>query len=162
MTAKSVEVRRAETPQWLAQAPGFVVRKLYQSYTAAWWRSVGTGLTGPQYAVLAVLEEHNGSDQISVGAAAALDASTMVDVARRLEGRSLIVRSRSPIDARRKVVQITALGEAALAKTREQVRPLDRELFAHAPRRRAEIMADLDALSERWADLVTELGSAQD
>ncbi|WP_201464708.1 MarR family winged helix-turn-helix transcriptional regulator [Janibacter melonis] len=160
MSRGSTDVRRAQTPDRLGDAPGFVIRKLYQSYTAAWSRMVDTGLTGPQFAVLAVLDEHDGSDQASVGSAAALDASTMVDVARRLERRSLIVRTRSPIDARRKVVQITALGEAELARSRECITPLDEALFAHAPRRKEEIMAELNALSVRWAELAAELDAA--
>ncbi len=155
-------MRRAETPDQLGSAPGFVIRKLYQSYTAAWSRMVDTQLTGPQFAVLDVLDLYDGSDQASVGSAAALDASTMVDVARRLERRSLIVRTRSDVDARRKVVRITALGETELAKSRRGRDALDRRLFSHEPRRKDEIMAELNDLSQRWAELAAELAAADD
>lgn len=162
VTRTRADVRRAETPDQLGNAPGFVIRKLYQSYTAAWSRMVGTQLTGPQFAVLDVLDLYDGSDQASVGSAAALDASTMVDVARRLERRALIVRTRSPIDARRKVVQITSLGESELAKSRQGRDALDQRLFAHNPRRKDEIMAELNELSDRWAELAAELAAADD
>lgn len=156
------EVRRAETPDQLGSAPGFVIRRLYQSYTAMWSRMIGPHLTGPQFAVLDVLDAYDGSDQASVGHAAALDASTMVDVARRLERRSLIVRTRSPIDARRKVVQITSLGESELGRVRERRVALEGKLFGHNPRRKDEIMAELNELSERWAELAAELAAADD
>lgn len=156
--ASGRDVLRAETPERLGTAPGFVIRRLYQSYSAAWSRMIDTHLTGPQFAVLAVLDEYDGADQASVAAAAALDASTMVDVARRLERRALIVRTRSPIDGRRKVVQITALGEAELKRSRECIAPLDEALFAHDPERQDEIMAELNDLNDRWTELVAELG----
>lgn len=156
------DVRRAETPDQLGNAPGFVIRKLYQSYSAAWTKMVGSQLTGPQFAVLDVLDLYDGSDQASVGSAAALDASTMVDVARRLERRGLIVRTRSPIDARRKVVQITALGESELSRRRERRDALDERLFAHSPRRKDEIMAELNELNDRWAELAAELAAADE
>ena len=162
MSRTKADVRRADTPDQLGNAPGFVIRKLYQSYTAAWSRMVGTQLTGPQFAVLDVLDLYDGSDQASVGTAAALDASTMVDVARRLERRALIVRTRSDVDARRKVVRITALGETELKKVRERRDELDLRLFEHNPRRKDEIMAELNELSERWAELAAELAAADD
>lgn len=155
-------VRRAETPDRLGNAPGFVIRRLYQSYTALWSRMIGPQLTGPQFAVLDVLDAYDGSDQASVGHAAALDASTMVDVARRLERRALIVRTRSPVDARRKVVQITSLGESELARVRERRVQLEGHLFGHNPRRKDEIMAELNQLSCRWAELAAELAAADD
>lgn len=158
----SSEIRRAETPDQLGSAPGFVIRRLYQSYTAMWGRVIGPQLTGPQFAILDVLDAYDGADQVSVGHAAALDASTMVDVARRLERRALIVRTRSPIDARRKVVQITSLGESELARVRERRVSLEGRLFAHNPRRKAEIMAELNELSQRWAELAAELAEAED
>ncbi|HIZ99539.1 MAG TPA: MarR family winged helix-turn-helix transcriptional regulator [Candidatus Janibacter merdipullorum] len=156
------EVRRAETPDQLGNAPGFVIRRLYQSYTAMWARMIGPQLTGPQFAVLDVLDAYDGSDQASVGHAAALDASTMVDVARRLERRALIVRTRSPIDARRKVVQITALGERELQRVRDRRVELEGVLFGHNPRRKDEIMAEMNDLSKRWVELASELAAADD
>lgn len=162
MSKVNSDVRRAETPEQLGNAPGFVIRKLYQSYSAMWSRVIGPQLTGPQFAVLDVLDAYDGSDQASVGHAAALDASTMVDVARRLERRSLIVRTRSPIDARRKVVQITSLGDSELSRVRERRLELEQRLFAHNPRRKAEIMAELNELSERWTELAAELAAADD
>lgn len=162
MSKVNSDVRRAETPEQLGNAPGFVIRRLYQSYSAMWSRVIGPQLTGPQFAVLDVLDAYDGSDQASVGHAAALDASTMVDVARRLERRSLIVRTRSPIDARRKVVQITSLGESELFQARERRVELEGVLFGHNPRRKDEVMAEMNDLSKRWAELASELAAAED
>ncbi|MHA7125645.1 hypothetical protein ACRTEC_04555 [Janibacter indicus] len=39
---------------------------------------------------------------------------------------------------------------------------LDERLFAHNPRRKQEIMAELNELSDRWAELAAELAAAED
>lgn len=69
------------------------------------------------------------------------------------------MRTRSALDGRRKVVQITALGESELKRTRAARAKLDERLFAHNPRRKQEIMAEL---SDRWAELAAELAAAED
>ncbi|SMC62141.1 hypothetical protein SAMN06296429_10667 [Janibacter indicus] len=63
---------------------------------------------------------------------------------------------------RRKVVKITALGESELKRTRAARAKLDERLFAHNPRRKQEIMAELNELSDRWAELAAELAAAED
>lgn len=148
--------QRAETPEFLRMAPGFLIRELFQSYTACWVRAIDSQLTGPQYSVLAVLRDNDGSDQASVAHAASLDVSTMVDVARRMERRGLIVRTRSMTDARRKVLQITALGEQVLAEARRKVIQFDDALFAHDPERKEEILAELLRLRNHWKATATE------
>lgn len=151
--------QHAETPEFLRVAPGFLIRELFQSYTACWARTIDSQLTGPQYAVLAVLRDYDGSDQASVAHAASLDASTMVDVARRMERRGWIVRTRSLTDARRKVLQITALGEEVLAEARRKVIEFDESLFAHDPERKEEILAELLRLRNHWKATATEMES---
>lgn len=145
---------RAETPEFLKVAPGFVIRDLYQNYSAAWQHMVSDTLTGAQYAVLAVLNENDGADQISVAEASLLDGSTMVDVARRLERRGLMVRTRSQIDARRKVLHITALGESTLKDARQQAEILNQKLFSHLPDQQGQIMRQLIDLAQHWQRLV--------
>ena len=44
------------TPAELLAAPGYVARRLYQSYVALWTRAVDPVLTGPQYAVLTAVD----------------------------------------------------------------------------------------------------------
>lgn len=147
------ETVRAKTPEFLQVAPGFVIRDLYQIYTAAWQTMVTDLLTGPQYAVLAVLNENDGADQTSVAEASLLDGSTMVDVSRRLERRGLMVRTRSQVDGRRKVLHITALGEATLKEARQQAEALNRKLFSHLPEQQEKIMKQLIELASHWRGL---------
>jgi DNA-binding MarR family transcriptional regulator len=157
------EVPRAQTPEFLKEAPGFLIRELFQSYTAGWTRYIDGTLTGPQYSVLAVLMDHDGSDQVSVAQAASLDASTMVSVARRLERRGLIIRTRSLRDGRRKVLQITSLGEELFRKARARVLVFDEELFAHDPARKEEIISELSRLARHWRQMspVEDLGELE-
>lgn len=148
------ETVRAETPEFLKIAPGFVIRDLYQNYSAAWQNMVNDLLTGPQYAVLAVLNENDGADQTSVAEASLLDGSTMVDVSRRLERRGLMVRTRSKVDGRRKVLHITALGEATLKEVRQQAEALNQKLFSHLPEQQEKIMKQLIELASHWRGLL--------
>ena len=143
------------TPEPLRTAPGFLVRRLYQAYTAAWARHVDPVLTGPQYAVLATVEAHPRLDQGSLAHTVALDRSTMADVCRRLEERGLIERTQAPADGRRKLLGLTDEGRTALARVHARVCALEDELMAEHAACAERLIADLDALSRRWETVAT-------
>jgi DNA-binding MarR family transcriptional regulator len=144
----------SNAPPELLAAPGFLVRRLYQAYVAAWVRLVDGTLTGPQFAVLVAVDAHPGADQGSLAAAVALDRSTMADVCRRMEERGLIFRTPDVADARRKLLDLTAEGRQVLTEVNSRARALDEELLAGLdPDDRARLVADLQTLSERWVQL---------
>lgn len=155
MVDRSVPVEdSAGPPPELLAAPGFVVRRLYQAYTAIWVRSVDPTLTGPQFAVLTAVDTMPGLDQRSLASAAALDTSTMADIARRLEDRGLIVRSTSQADARRKLLHLTEEGTQALDAARQRARQLDERLLQpYSLKQREKLLRDLTALAEHWEAL---------
>ncbi len=139
-----------DTPEAIRHAPGFLARRLHQAYTAAWARRVDPVLTGPQYSVLATIDAHPHRDQGSLAYTVALDRSTMADVCRRLEDRGLIERTTAPSDGRRKLLELTAEGHDALERTRRRVAVLEGELLASRVDDHDRLLADLEALSQRW------------
>lgn len=140
------------TPEPLRGAPGFLARRLYQAYSAAWLRHVDTTLTGPQFAVLTAVREYPRVDQGSLAASVALDRSTMADVCKRLEDRSLITREMAPSDGRRKLLSLTPEGESLLEDVSRKVGRLNSELMSSAEEADdfARLLTSLDKLSERW------------
>lgn len=147
---------RPTTPEQLRGAPGFLARRLYQAYSAAWLRHVDTTLTGPQFAVLTAVREYPEVDQGSLAACVALDRSTMADVCRRLEDRALIRRDTAPSDGRRKLLSLTDQGSALFDDVGAKVGRLHAELMgaldgaAAHDGEFAALLLELDRLAERW------------
>jgi MarR family transcriptional regulator, temperature-dependent positive regulator of motility len=140
-----------EVPPSLLAAPGYVARRLYQAYLAAWVRTVDATLTGPQFAVLTAVHRYPGVDQGSLAASVALDRSTMADIARRLENRGLVLRESDAKDGRRKLLHLTDLGTAKLAEVNTRARELDEVLLHdYTPTQRARLLDELTELAERW------------
>ncbi|WP_223809352.1 MarR family winged helix-turn-helix transcriptional regulator [Nocardiopsis listeri] len=148
---------RADIPPELLAAPGYLVRRLYQTYTALWGSIVNSTLTGPQFAVMRAIQRTPGGDQGSLASMAALDRSTMADVARRLDRRQLIERRTSTSDTRRKLLYLTPEGERILSETASRAARLDELLLAElAPDQRARVVDDLLHLSDAWERLAEE------
>lgn len=146
-----------EVPPELLTAPGYLVRRLYQTYTALWGSIVDSTLTGPQFAVMRAIQRTPGGDQGSLASMAALDRSTMADVARRLDRRQLIERRTSTSDTRRKLLYLTAEGEKILAETAAHAAHLDELLLAGlSGEERARMVDDLLRLSDAWERLSEE------
>ena len=148
-----VETTRDQaTPERLRDAPGYVVRRLYQAYTAAWGHHVDSTLTGPQFAVLTAVCTYPGVDQGSLAASVALDRSTMADVCRRLEDRGLIRRETAPGDGRRKLLHLTEVGASLQQSVAERVDRLNLYLMSDDAEPPA-LIDRLDKLSHRWESI---------
>lgn len=155
-TEPSGEHGRPTTPERLRGSPGFLARRMYQAYSAAWLRHVDTTLTGPQFAVLTAVREYPEVDQGSLAACVALDRSTMADVCKRLEDRSLIRRDTAPSDGRRKLLTLTDQGAALVEDVTAKVARLHAELMdvpdggSADDGEVASLLAEMDRLAERW------------
>lgn len=146
------------TPEPLRGAPGFLVRRLYQAYSAAWLRHVDTALTGPQFAVMTAVASYPHIDQGSLAASVALDRSTMADVCRRLEDRALLHRDTAPADGRRKLLTLTAEGETLLADVTRRVCRLNLRLMddCEDTDEFARVLRTLDRLTRRWEQVADD------
>lgn len=144
-------------PRELLDAPGYVARRLYQAYLAAWVRQVDPTMTGPQFAVLTAVDNFPGEDQGSLAHVAALDRSTMADVVRRLEDRGLVVRHPAMNDGRRKLLHLTEHGELQLREVNLRARQLDVELLrGYRAAEYKRLLEELNQLAERWEGLVED------
>ncbi|HZD02552.1 MAG TPA: MarR family transcriptional regulator [Actinomycetes bacterium] len=95
----------------LVSAPGHLIRRLAQIHTAVFAEEVGDPrLTSPQFAVLDVLANEGGVDQITLCRVAGIDRSTTAELVNRLVERGLVERRRSRADARRNLVRLSLAG----------------------------------------------------
>lgn len=139
------------------EMPGYVIRRLSQAYAAAWLRHVGPELTGPQFAVMLAIKRNPGVEQGSLAQAAALDRSTMVGVAKRLEQRGLINRIQPPEDGRKRLLYLTAAGEISVDDTNAKARELDALLLAGMDDvAKTSMWLRLNERSALWEELVAD------
>ncbi|MDX6313357.1 MAG: MarR family transcriptional regulator, temperature-dependent positive regulator of motility [Streptomyces sp.] len=145
------------SPPALLEAPGFLVRRLYQAYVSAWVRGVDSSLTGPQFAVLTAVGARPGRDQRSMASAVSLDTSTMTDIVRRMEKRGLISRQTPVTDARRKLLYLTPEGESMLEHANRLARQLDERLLRpYGALERDELITTLTQLADHWETVPQE------
>ena len=114
-------------------------------------------LTPIQYAVLALLRDHGGVDQITLAGLAALNRSTAADVLQRMENAGLLERRANPDDRRVRLVFPTAAGNRLIKQVDGMVQRVQERLLAPlAPEERERF---LDYLA-RIADENNELSRA--
>jgi DNA-binding MarR family transcriptional regulator len=65
---------------------------------------------------LSYLRDHDGAPQQELGEALCMDANNVVLLLNELEDRGHIARRRDPLDRRRHIVELTAVGQRALAR----------------------------------------------
>lgn len=118
-----------------------------------------TGLTPRQLAVLVIVGEREGTNQVGLVDATGIDRSTTADLVRRLMRKGLLARRRARHDARSNVLRLTDEGKALLASFRTRAAEVDRMLLESLPE--ASRSHFIDALS-RIAAMTTGTGSSQD
>lgn len=148
------ETGQPPTAGSLLVAPGYLARRMYQSYVALWAREVDPVMTGPQFAVLTATQAYPGVDQRSLAFSVALDASTMTDIVRRLVQRGLIRRERTEEDGRRRLLYLTEDGAAQLEEVTRRSRALDEKLMSgFSEEERKRILQGLLELGGHWEAL---------
>jgi DNA-binding MarR family transcriptional regulator len=95
---------------------GFILRQVSQRHSLIFAELIGDDLTPTQWAALAKLAEIGPTSQNLLGRLTAMDAATIKGVVLRLIRRKLVETRSDPGDARRLVVQLTAAGEALVAR----------------------------------------------
>ncbi|QKM49642.1 Transcriptional regulator HosA [Burkholderia glumae] len=104
-----------------------MIRRAHQIAVAMFYEKLGRDVTPVQYAVLRMLDECPGLDQVTLAQKVALDTSTTADIAARLESKGWIVRELLPRRQRR--LLLTPAGKALIATLMPLVRDLKNTLF---------------------------------
>ena len=98
--------------------PGHLIRRLQQisaSVFAEHMKTLGADMTSPQFAALAMLQQHRHIDQATLASLIAYDRATIGGVVDRLVSKGFVERRINPQDRRAKVLTLTAEGEAILS-----------------------------------------------
>lgn len=109
--------------------PGHLLRRAQQIAASIFHDEMGEFVTPIQYAILRILVEHPGIDQVSLAGLVAMDTSTAASVAIRLEEKKLLVRYLDPNNRRQRQLYLTEEGQALLRKTVPGVARLHERLF---------------------------------
>ncbi|KKB63252.1 MarR family transcriptional regulator [Robbsia andropogonis] len=149
-------VRNApRSPMQLYEEPGHLIRRANQIAVAMFYEKLGRDITPVQYAVLRMLAEHPGLDQVTLAQKTALDTSTTADIAARLESKGWIVRQILP--RRQRSLALTAKGEALLERLTPLLHDLRDNLFQGL---REEEAFDLMRLLTKFVHLNNEQSRA--
>jgi DNA-binding MarR family transcriptional regulator len=92
-----------------------------------------TGLTPRQLAVLVIVAEREGTNQVGLVDATGIDRSTTADLVRRLMRKGLLARRRARHDARSNVLRLTDEGRSLLTTFRARAAEVDRMLLEVLP-----------------------------
>ena len=92
-----------------------------------------TGLTPRQLAVLVIVSEREGTNQVGLVDATGIDRSTTADLVRRLMRKGLLARRRARHDARSNVLRLTDEGKTLLTSFRTRAADVDRMLLDSLP-----------------------------
>ncbi|MEJ4045267.1 MarR family winged helix-turn-helix transcriptional regulator [Erwinia sp. SLM-02] len=105
-----------------------LMRRAGQHSTTCWAQCVDTGLSAVQYAILVVLAEETRCDQQTLGNRAGFDKATGTYVIDRMTKSGLLNVVIDPDNRRRKLVSMTADGEAMLARMVEQAKSAEKTI----------------------------------
>ena len=99
----------------LYDQPGHLIRRAQQIAVSMFRETMDAEITPVQFAVMRMLKESPGIDQVTLAGLVAIDKSTTADIAVRLEKRGLI--HRAVVARRQRCLSLTPEGQAALAAT---------------------------------------------
>ncbi|MEZ5651071.1 MAG: MarR family transcriptional regulator [Burkholderiaceae bacterium] len=132
-------------PPVLTEEPGHLIRRAHQLAVATFRDTHGRDVTPVQYAILRVLRERPGIDQVTLADAVALDTSTTADIAVRLEAKGWI--HREVLARRQRSLSLTEEGARVLDEMLPRVRPMyERLMGGLAPAEHAELVRLLTKL----------------
>ncbi len=108
-----------------------LVRRAGQHSTFCWSQCVDTGLSAVQYAILVVLAEDHVCDQQTLGNRAGFDKATGTYLIDRMTKSGLLQVETDAGNRRRKLVSMTAQGEAMLRQMIEQAKAAEQMIIAN-------------------------------
>jgi MarR family transcriptional regulator, lower aerobic nicotinate degradation pathway regulator len=109
---------------------GFLLRQAQQRHTTLFAQMMVEGLTPTQWAAMAKLAEVGPTSQNRLGRLTAMDAATIKGVVDRLTARGLAQGAADAGDARRRLVELTALGVETYARGEQVAREITEATLA--------------------------------
>ncbi|WP_321839602.1 MarR family winged helix-turn-helix transcriptional regulator [Paraburkholderia bannensis] len=134
---------------------GHLIRRAHQIAVALFLEKMGRDVTPVQYAVLRMLHESPGLDQVTLAQRVALDTSTTAELAARLEAKGWIVREM--LARRQRRLSLTPEGEALLMKLAPSIESMQEGLFEGMEDAEA---SELIRLLRKFVDLNNEQSRA--
>lgn len=126
------------------QAPGHLIRRAHQRSVAIFMEeTAGCDATPVQFAILNVLLDEPGADQVTLAARVHFDAATSGSVIGRLEARGWVRREPDPDDRRRKRLWLTSQGEQLAARMKAAVARAQARILAPLNEREAQHLVRL-------------------
>lgn len=113
----------------LYDQPGHLIRRAQQIAVSIFHSTFGYKVTPVQYAVLRVLQDNTGIDQVTLARLCALDTSTAANLAVRLERRGLVKRTVPMKSKRFRLLQLTPRGLALVKQLNPSGRIVSRRLL---------------------------------
>lgn len=141
-TAAAAREDRTGPRTGLWQRPGYLIRRLHQIHVAIFIEECEAfNITPVQYAVMTILLNRPGLDQISIANEAGIDRTNVADVLGRLEDRGLIRREVGGRDRRMKLARLTAQGQRVAHDMEDQMLRAQKRLVSPlSPQERAQLM----------------------
>jgi DNA-binding MarR family transcriptional regulator len=132
-------------------APGHLIRRAHQLAVAIFMEETAEfAVTPVQFAILNVLIEDPGEDQVTLAGKVAFDAATFGSVIGRLEAKGWVRRKPDAQDRRRKLLWVTPEGERAASAMRSAVRKTQARILAPLePHERDQLVQLLDKVVTR-------------
>lgn len=109
--------------------PGHLLRRAQQISASIFHDELGQYVTPVQYAILRVLVEYPGVDQVTLAGLVAIDTSTAASVAIRLEEKGLLRRYLDPNNRRQRALYLTDEGKDLLLNTVSGIKRLHERVF---------------------------------
>jgi DNA-binding MarR family transcriptional regulator len=131
-------------------APGHLIRRAHQRAVAVFMdETAGFDVTPVQFAILNVLIDEPGTDQVTLASRVQFDAATSGSVIGRLEARGWVRREADTHDRRRKLLWLTPEGEQVAQKMKAAATRAQSRMLAPLNGREAQTLLRLLA---RMAD----------
>lgn len=132
------------------RAPGHLLRRAQQIVVSLFYSQTQNRVTPIQYALMSVLADSDGIDQVTLAGKVALDASTSGNTLERLARRGWIERHTDPLDRRRRILSLTTEGRANFVGLIDDVETIQHLLLdALDPKERVVFMRLLTKLVEK-------------
>jgi len=127
----------------LYDQPGHLIRRAQQIAVSIFHSTFHYQVTPVQYAVLRVLQDNPGIDQVTLAKLCALDTSTAANLAVRLERRGLVKRTVPANSKRFRLLRLTPRGMALVEELNLSGRLVSRRLLQALDKKEQEVFLRL-------------------